>query len=140
VTGGNPDGRGSPEAGVMRDSLERDFGVPVRWVEDRSRNTVENALNSAPLLRAAGIGTIYLVTHDYHMHRARQLFEAQGFKVFPIGAQQPVDGNTATAVAGPAPFSLRDLVPTTTGLNDSFLAFNEMAGLLYSRARARAAE
>ena len=37
----------------MARNLQRDFGVPVRWVEDRSLTSRENARNSAPMLKAA---------------------------------------------------------------------------------------
>ena len=54
VTGGaGPRERTSP-AVLMRDALETEFGVPVRWVETDSRNTFENAVNSAALLKAIG--------------------------------------------------------------------------------------
>ena len=39
----------------MREALERDFGVKVRWVENASRDTAENARLSAPILKAAGV-------------------------------------------------------------------------------------
>ncbi len=35
----------------MRSALEREFGVPVRWVEPQSRNTHENAARSAEILQ-----------------------------------------------------------------------------------------
>jgi hypothetical protein len=41
----------------------------------------------------------------------------------------------AQAPAGPAaplPYAVRDLVPTISGLTQSFLACNEAAGLLYA--------
>ena len=43
-------------AALMSRALQEDFGVPVRWREERSRNTFENALFSAAMLRQAGIG------------------------------------------------------------------------------------
>jgi len=132
VAGGNPDGRGWPEGAVMRDFLVRDFGVPVRWVEEASRNTVENAIFSAQLLRTAGVHTVYLVTHDFHMRRARLLFEAQGLTVVPFNAQQPMVTQAPVGPVAPAQFSVRELVPTMSGLTGSFLACNESAGLLYA--------
>ena len=41
----------------MSRALQEDFGVPVRWREERSRNTFENALFSAEMLRQAGVGS-----------------------------------------------------------------------------------
>jgi len=57
VTGGVLPDVQSSEAALMREALEREYGVPVRWAEDRSRNTRENARLSAPLLRADGVTT-----------------------------------------------------------------------------------
>ncbi|HXN79517.1 MAG TPA: ElyC/SanA/YdcF family protein, partial [Steroidobacteraceae bacterium] len=45
----------APEALAMRISLARDFRIEVRWVEDQSRDTFQNAQFSSRLLRAAGV-------------------------------------------------------------------------------------
>ena len=82
VSGGAPGG-GVSEAELMREALERDFAVTVRWQENRSRNTAENARFSAAMLRAAGIERIALVTHAAHMPRAMAEFAAQGLSVEP---------------------------------------------------------
>lgn len=71
------------ETAAMRDSLQRDFGVPVQWVENRSRDTHENALLSAVILKKAGASTIVLVTSGTHMPRASAEFRAAGFTVIP---------------------------------------------------------
>ena len=55
----------------MKQVLEREFQVPVTWVEETSRNTLENARGSFQVLGAAGIRRVYLVTHAWHMPRAR---------------------------------------------------------------------
>ncbi|TXF10474.1 YdcF family protein [Pelomicrobium methylotrophicum] len=83
VTGGNTRGRPRSEAAAMKEALEADFGVPVRWTEEGARNTLENALRSKELLGAAGVTRILLVTHAVHMPRARLAFEAAGFEVVP---------------------------------------------------------
>ncbi|MCS7101555.1 MAG: YdcF family protein, partial [Burkholderiaceae bacterium] len=41
VAGGRPPGYRASEAALMREALEREFGVPVQWQEERSRNTRE---------------------------------------------------------------------------------------------------
>ena len=51
----------------MRQSLEEEFGVPVRWIEPESRNTHENAVRSAEILRAEGIREVVLVAHAFDM-------------------------------------------------------------------------
>ena len=48
VTGGKPDATGLSEAETMRRVLMQELGVPVRWAEGASRNTLENARDSAP--------------------------------------------------------------------------------------------
>jgi uncharacterized SAM-binding protein YcdF (DUF218 family) len=52
-------------------------------LEDRSRNTFENALLTAGLLQPTPQQRWILVTSAFHMPRAKALFEAQGFKVLP---------------------------------------------------------
>lgn len=87
LSGGLHYGRPPSEAGLMAESLQRDFGVPVRWLEERSRTTWENALYSAELLREQGVRRVVLVTQASHMPRARWCFERAGLEVVvaPLG-------------------------------------------------------
>ncbi len=68
--------------------LMRDFlvcrGVPPNaiLVENSSASTRENALNTKALLAGAP-GTKVLLTSDYHMFRARRVFEKVGLNVIP---------------------------------------------------------
>lgn len=63
-------------------------GVPAGnlRVEATSRNTHENARNSAALLRADGLGQILLVTSPIHMRRASAAFRHEGVHVTPSPA------------------------------------------------------
>jgi uncharacterized SAM-binding protein YcdF (DUF218 family) len=76
-------------APVMRDLLVA-RGVPADaiTVEDKSRSTRENALNTARLLQGDS-GRKVLVTSDVHMYRSRRVFEKAGLHVtgapFPYG-------------------------------------------------------
>lgn len=119
VTGGAPFG-GRAEAESMREALERDFGVKVRWVESAARDTAENARLSAPLLKAAGVTRIALVSHGWHLPRAIELFEKQGIEVTPA----------PTAFSTGSPSLLEDLLPG--GLVTSRLALREYLGRLYN--------
>jgi len=83
VTGGKPLGNTLSEGMQMKRVLEREFNVPVQWVEGDSDNTFENARLSYPLLAQAGVRRIYLVTHAWHMPRAARAFRAAGFDVIP---------------------------------------------------------
>jgi uncharacterized SAM-binding protein YcdF (DUF218 family) len=61
------------------------LGVPVEamWLDPDSRNTYENAQNSAAILDERGVDRIILVTSAAHMPRSVRLFEAQGLDVIP---------------------------------------------------------
>src|SRR6202030_4142697 len=62
---------------AMRSSLARDFRIEVRWVEDQSRDTFQNAQFSARLLKAAGVSRILLVTASAHEWRASREFASR---------------------------------------------------------------
>lgn len=124
VTGGAPAGS-EAEGRLMRAVLEREFGIPVRWVEDRSDNTRENALHSAELLAAAGVKRIFLVTHAWHLKRAIPEFERAGLEVIPAGI----------GYSAPESPAVLDFVPSARGLMDSYYAMHEGIGLIWYRIR-----
>ena len=69
----------TPEARVAGRIAAEEFNRPIRWLEDESRDTRENAGRTIALLRPAGIRHIVVVTHGYHMDRALRAFaEAAG--------------------------------------------------------------
>jgi len=119
ASGGAPEGSSVPEAQLMRHVLMQDFGVSVVWVEESSRNTFENAQQSAAVLKPAGIQTIYLVTHAWHMHRARIAFEHAGFTVIPA----------PTGYATRFKLTVLDFLPDARALRDSGLFFREVVGI-----------
>ena len=71
------------------------LGVPADalLLEDRSRNTIENARNSVAILCAERPRPchprITLVTSDYHIDRAARLFRCAGAQVTPYPATMP---------------------------------------------------
>jgi len=67
---------GTPEARVASQVAAAEFGRPLKWIEENSRDTRENAARSVPLLRKTGIKHIVLVTHGWHMPRSMAAFEA----------------------------------------------------------------
>ncbi len=71
VTAGATTPGAPPLAELMRQTLEESFRVPVRWVEPAARHTSENATRSAAILAPEGIASVLLVTHAWHMRRAR---------------------------------------------------------------------
>lgn len=125
LSGGSP--RGSEaEALVMKRELETLFGVPVRWVEMQSANTAENARLSWEMLHAEGITTIALVTHTWHMPRAKSAFERAGF----------------TVIAAPTVFHVESLqgianfIPQASYLDIANIALREWIGMLWYRRNA----
>jgi uncharacterized SAM-binding protein YcdF (DUF218 family) len=119
VTGGRPEGNTVPEAAHMKDVLEREFRVPVKWVESRSTNTVQSASYARAVLSAAGIDRIALVTHASHMRRARRVFLDAGFDV--------LDAPTAFSTTGS--FTVLSLLPSAQGLVQSRIFFHELLGI-----------
>ncbi len=101
--------------------MARDFGVPVRWLEEESRTTWENAVYSARLLREAGIERVVLVTSAAHMPRSRWCFEQQGLEVIaaPSGF---MSGDTTRPLGG--------WLPEAKAYWQNGLLLNEVAGLL----------
>jgi len=79
VTGGATGAGPASEAEAMRRGLIA-RGVPEAaiLVEDRARDTLENARLSIPILRRAGVSRAILVTDRVHMPRALTLFRLLG--------------------------------------------------------------
>ncbi len=125
VTGGKPLGNSLSEAQQMRAALEQDFHVPVRWTEDASDNTFENARYSFQTLQKAGIRKIYLVTHAWHMPRAADVFRRAGFEV----VEAPTAFTTRYRV------DLMAFMPHAGGLRDSRTFVHEVIGLLWYRVK-----
>jgi uncharacterized SAM-binding protein YcdF (DUF218 family) len=107
-----------PEAVLMRNVLVHEFGVPVRWIEARSRNTHENAVESAAILKRDGVSNVILVGHSFDFPRSRKEFEAAGIHVVPAPIRIPP--------ATPREFG--DFVPGISGLFMSYYACYEILG------------
>jgi uncharacterized SAM-binding protein YcdF (DUF218 family) len=73
----------SLEAHAMHDTLQRNFGIEARWIDDRAYDTFQNARNSALLLKADGVRRIVLVTRATHMRRSVQEFTDAGLQIVP---------------------------------------------------------
>ena len=89
----------APEARIAAKIAAEEFDRPIKWVEEDSRDTRENAARTLALLRPAGIDHIVLVTHGYHMPRAMRAFtEAAGADIkveaAPMGLAKRLDTPT----------------------------------------------
>lgn len=118
VSGGAPEGS-TPEADVMRDVLEQEYGVPVRWAENASFNTHDNAVLSARILRREGIDTVVLVTHGFDTRRAAAEFRQAGIRVVPA----------ATGLRPVRDIEWIDLVPSIGAWQTSYYALYEIVGM-----------
>jgi uncharacterized SAM-binding protein YcdF (DUF218 family) len=98
--------------------MERDLGITVRWVEDRSLDTGENARFSSQLLSADGVRHVVLVTSPSHLQRATSAFVGTGLTVTPAP--------TALNPGGGAFWEL--WVPSAGALRQSTAASHELLG------------
>jgi uncharacterized SAM-binding protein YcdF (DUF218 family) len=123
VSGGSVGGEKISEAELMQQVLEQDYKLAANWQEKYSRNTFENALESAELLRAASIEHVILVTHGYHMRRAIWSFEQMGVKVTaaPMGL----------TTLGRRGRTVHAYLPSARGLYLSGIALREHLGYLW---------
>jgi uncharacterized SAM-binding protein YcdF (DUF218 family) len=123
VSGGRrtTDGPDESLANGMARALQEDFATPVRWVEDNSANTAENAAFSAQILKHAGVRRILLVTDAMHMRRARVAFAREGLEV--IGAP--------TMFFSRDRWSPLDFLPGAEGLRRSRYAIYEWLGMAW---------
>lgn len=123
VTGGKLAESDTAEADVMAGILRNEFGVEARWQEARSMDTPGNAALSAPILKAARIQRIVLVTHAFHMPRAKLLFERAGLEVIPA----------PTAFFSHQSFDwlLSDFLPQAKSIHTSYYALHEWLGLAW---------
>jgi uncharacterized SAM-binding protein YcdF (DUF218 family) len=103
----------------------KNAGIPgdLLWLESSSRNTHENALYGAAILRAHGIAHITLVTDAQSMPRALACFRKLGFDV----------------AAAPSDFSEldfgEDLLPGWKAIERNERTLHELLGLAWYRVR-----
>lgn len=108
-------------ANGMARAFEYEFAIPVKWHEELSTNTRENADYSAQILKKDGITHILLVTDAMHMRRAKLVFEQAGMRV----------------TSAPTLFFSRDEIglfsylPSAEGLRRSHYAMYEWLGLIW---------
>jgi uncharacterized SAM-binding protein YcdF (DUF218 family) len=116
LVSGGPARGAPPEAILMRNALNNEFGVRVRWIEGRSHNTHENARNSAAILMRNQISTVILVGHSFDFPRTRNEFSAAGIDAIPA----PID------IPPTIPTEISDFVPSAYGLLQSYYACYEI--------------
>ena len=106
------------EAHAMHDSLQRNFGIETRWIDDQAYDTFQNARNVARILTAENVHRIVLVTRATHMRRSVQEFTAAGFDVVPA----PV------GILAARDFGVLEYLPNPDALLRSHAAIYELIG------------
>ena len=109
-------GRQLEEWGIAKDRI---------IIEDRARNTRENALYTQEIARARGFERVLVVTSAFHMPRAAECFAAVGMKVDTLA----VDFR-AHEHAG----SVAEWIPRASSLSMTTVMVREMAGRWIYRA------
>ncbi len=95
-------------------------------LEERARNTWENAVYSAEIVRARGFSRVLVVTSAFHVPRATDCFRAVGLDVDFL----PVDYR-----AHAPRFALDEILPRTAAFDRSAAAIREIAGRWIYRIR-----
>lgn len=113
---------GPAEATLLRDwLLEQKMASPEQIIaEAESRNTAENALNSADIAQRLGWKKVYLVTSAFHMPRSVAVFnKLTDLEVIPY----PTDYRSSTFFAGP-----EALFPSAHGIQKTWIGLKEYIG------------
>ncbi|PLY16250.1 MAG: YdcF family protein [Sedimenticola sp.] len=126
-SGGSDWQQGKPEADLARQVLEKEYGVSVLAVENRSRTTWENARYTSELLNRLKIKKIILVSHAWHIPRALTVFRNLDIDITPaptgyisqIGKQ----------------YSFWDWLPSAQAFQSSYWVLHEYLGEYWYRLR-----
>ena len=130
ISGGNvfqqPNFRG--EAFYTK-AILMDWGVPAEaiLIEEKSRNTHENAIETNRLMKLRQFDKVILVTSAFHMPRALETFRSAGIHVTPAPATYSV-----TEHARPV---LLDWLPSLGNLRKLEAVIHEKLGVLVYRYR-----
>ena len=113
------------EADVAARVAQEDYGFTLRWLENQSRDTAENAQLVAPLLKRDGVQRIALVTDALHMPRAVAEFERTGLLITPA----------PTGYVLPIKSGVLQWLPSTHSLSGSTRLIHEVLGLTATKLR-----
>jgi uncharacterized SAM-binding protein YcdF (DUF218 family) len=121
-----------PEAESMAEILS-EIGVPheALWLESVSRNTHENAVETAAILRDKEAKRIVLVTSASHMPRSVAVFARTGLEVIPAATDfQVTEEDWAYYTRLDPLIQLNNLLPRAADLDRTTRALKEYIGIL----------
>lgn len=127
LSGGSASGA-TVEASLMRDTMIDEYGIVPRWIEATSRNTYENARDSASILKANGVNRVLVVVHSFDVPRARREFARWGIDAIPAPT-----GVRSSRIDLPG-----DVLPGIHGMQTTYYACYELLALALADVRAAA--
>lgn len=94
-SGGGADRREDGSAGAKKMALEAiKQSIPQERIiiEQDSKDTRQNAINSSHILKQKGWNNLILVTNDFHIQRAVRLFEKENIQAYPAPIEWQIRG------------------------------------------------
>ena len=121
--GWNQDHVDMSEAELAQRTTLEEYGVNLRWAENQSRDTRQNAAYTLPLLLEDHVQTLVLVTHGFHMPRSLRAFEHEANGRLRIVA-------APMSLRSDAMSTWKDWTPSSSGFERCRYAIYEQLGLL----------
>jgi len=140
LSGGNIEWLGSRSSTGAQEMYEllTLMGVPndIMQLQNESRNTYEDALYCAEILKELGVSEIILVTSASHMPRSVALFEKQGLTVIPAPADFGITVEGWDNLWHPSVGEVFvHLVPSASDLSSTQTVLKEYIGILMYKLR-----
>lgn len=96
------------------------------FIEERSRNTKENAIYTKEIMREKNYTRGVIVTSATHMTRSMKVFEEEGFEFYPV----PCGFVGQTEIV-----SIQNFIPNYTTLKNTVAVLWEYFGMIYYKIR-----
>lgn len=126
IVGNSSSNKGTKSEARQSAEILQSWGVPSDAIsmEERSLNTLENAVLSMKHLKEPTDHPSILITSAMHMPRARALYCRQGIRVTGFSANHWVREYSSL-------LKLANWIPNSSSLNGSTRALNEYAAIVY---------
>lgn len=120
----NANREGPSLARSMKELMHGRLGIDEKHLilEDKSRSTYENAVNSCDWLKKNNLNRVVLVTDATHLYRSELCFRKQGVDVIPVGCAY-----RATKFR----WDLNMFLPSPAGAEANRSAFHEYLGIVW---------
>lgn len=108
---------------LLLSGFAKKLGVPEKaiLVDEGSKNTYQNAVESKKILEERGIERVLLITSAFHMFRANGCFKQVGIAPDLL----PVDFKVSLNY-----WDFRDFLPSSSALNQNYVFLHEVIGIV----------